>query len=88
MIGGINVEASMMNEIAKYLLIFLSLTLAYSILIMFGGRKIFKKANQKETTIFYPILNLFTMLDITDTTIFLGQDCKIYDKLDRYKYDN
>ena len=65
-------EASMMNEIAKYLLIFLSLTLVYSILIMFGGRKIFKKANQKETTIFYPILNLFTMLDITDTTIFLG----------------
>ena len=25
---------------------------------------------------------------LTDTTIFLGQDCKIYDKLDRYKYDN
>ena len=25
---------------------------------------------------------------LTDTTIFLGQDCKIYDKLDRYRYDN
>ena len=25
---------------------------------------------------------------LTNTTIFLGQDCKIYDKLDRYKYDN
>lgn len=25
---------------------------------------------------------------LTDTTVFLGQDCKIYDKLDRYKYDD
>ncbi len=65
-------EASTINEIAKYLLIFLSLTLVYSFLIMFGGRRIFKKANQKEISIFYPILNLFTMLDVTDTTVFLG----------------
>ena len=25
---------------------------------------------------------------LIDTTIFLGQDCKIYDKLDRYRYDS
>lgn len=65
-------EASTMNEIAKYLLIFLSLTLVYSVLLMVGGNKIFKKANQKEVTIYYPILNLFTMLDVTETSIFLG----------------
>ena len=65
-------EASTMNEIAKFLLIFLSLTLVYSILLMAGGNKIFKKANQKEVTIYYPILNLFTMLDVTETSIFLG----------------
>lgn len=65
-------EASTMNEIAKFLLIFLSLTLVYSILLMAGGNKIFKKANQKEVTIYYPIFNLFTMLDVTETSIFLG----------------
>jgi hypothetical protein len=65
-------EASVMNELAKYLLIFLSLTLVYSVLLMVGGNKIFKKANQKELTIYYPILNLFTMLDVTETSIFLG----------------
>ncbi len=65
-------EASEMNFLAEFLIITLSLTLVYSILIMFGGKKIFKKANQKEITAFYPILNLFTMLEITDTSIYLG----------------
>lgn len=65
-------EASTMNELAKYIIVLLSVTLAYSLLVMIGGRRIFKKANQKEVTVFYPILNLFTMLDITDTSIFLG----------------
>ncbi len=65
-------EASEMNYLAEFLIIVLSLTLVYSILIMFGGNKIFKKANQKEVTAYYPILNLFTMLEITDTSIYLG----------------
>ena len=65
-------EASEMNYLAEFLIIVLSLTLVYSILIMLGGNKIFKKANQKEVTAYYPILNLFTMLEITDTSIYLG----------------
>lgn len=65
-------EASEMNYLAEFLIIALSLTLVYSILIMLGGNKIFKKANQKEVTAYYPILNLFTMLEITDTSIYLG----------------
>ena len=65
-------EASQMNFIASFLLISLLMTVGYSILIMLGGKKIFKKASQKEITAFYPILNLFTMLEITDTSIYLG----------------
>ncbi len=65
-------DASEMNLLAEILIIALSMTLLYSILIMIGGNKIFKKANQKEITAYYPILNLFTMLEITDTSIYLG----------------
>ncbi len=65
-------EASEMNLLAEILIIALSLSVVYSILIMLGGKIIFKKANQKEITAYYPILNLFTMLEITDTSIYLG----------------
>ena len=48
------------------------LTLGRSIVIMIGGRKIFKKASKGEKTAFYPIINLFTMLEIADISTFLG----------------
>ena len=64
--------ASELNKLAEILLYCLLLTPAFSILIMLGGKKIFKKASKKETTIFYPIINLFTMLEVTETSIFWG----------------
>ncbi|UKI57848.1 MAG: DUF5684 domain-containing protein [Clostridium sp.] len=39
---------------------------------MLGGKKyIFKKAHKGEKTAYYPIINLFTMLEIVDMSIFL-----------------
>ncbi len=49
-----------------------SFTLLRSILIMFIGKGIFKKASKNEKTAFYPILNLFTMLEICDINTFFG----------------
>ena len=39
---------------------------------MVGGNKIFKKASKKPSTAYYPVLNLFTLLEITETSTFLG----------------
>ena len=60
---------------SKVLMIILGvwlLTVARSILIMFGGSRIFKKASKGEKTAFYPIINLFTMLDVVDISTFFG----------------
>ena len=65
-------SASELNKLAEILLYCLLLTPAYSILIMLGGKKIFKKASKNESAIFYPIINLFTMLEVTETSIFWG----------------
>lgn len=65
-------EASQLNSLAKFMLISLSLTLVYSLLVMLGGKNIFKKASKKEITIFYPIFNLFTLLEISEISIFMG----------------
>ena len=46
--------------------------IAYSILVMFGGKNIFRKASKKETVAYYPIINLFNMLEITELSIFFG----------------
>ncbi len=48
------------------------LSLGRSLLIMVGGNKLFKKASKGEKTAFYPILNLFTMLEIVDVSTFFG----------------
>lgn len=58
--------------IATVCLIMILLTFVTSLLVMLGGSNIFKKASRKPTTAYYPILNLFTLLEITDTSIFLG----------------
>ncbi len=49
-----------------------SLTLLRSILIMISGKGIFKKAAKNEATAFYPIINLFTMLEVCDISTFFG----------------
>ncbi len=48
------------------------LSLGRSLLIMIGGNKLFRKASKGEKTAFYPILNLFTMLEIVDVSTFFG----------------
>lgn len=65
-------EASTLNMIAEVLLILLSSTLGSSLLLMIGGNNIFKKASKKPINAFYPIVNLFTVLEITELSIFLG----------------
>ncbi len=47
-------------------------TLARSILIMLCGKNIFKKARKGEKTAFYPIINLFTMLEVADIDTYWG----------------
>ena len=48
------------------------LTLGRSLVIMLGGKRIFKKASKGERTAFYPFVNLFTMLEVTDISLFFG----------------
>ena len=66
------IEVSTINTFVTIALVMLSMTFTRSILVMIGGNKLFKKASKKETTAFYPIVNLFTLLDITETSTFLG----------------
>ena len=49
-----------------------SFTLLRSILIMLAGKNIFKRASKNEKTAIYPIINLFTMLEICDINTFWG----------------
>ena len=48
------------------------LTLVNSLIIMFGGGRLFKKASVSEKNAFYPIINLFTLMEISDVSTFLG----------------
>ena len=48
------------------------LTLGRSVIIMFGGNNIFKKAYKNESSAFIPVLNLFYMLEIGDVSTFFG----------------
>lgn len=63
---------STINLIITIAFILLGITFARSILIMLGGKNLFKKAHKGEKTAYYPIINLFTMLEITDMSIFWG----------------
>lgn len=65
-------SAENLNKLAEILLYCLLLTVVFSILIMIGGKRIFKKANKKATTALIPIINLFTMLEITGTSLYAG----------------
>ena len=63
-------SAENLNKLAELLLYCLLLTVVFSVLIMIGGKKIFKKANKKESTALIPIINLFIMLEITETSLY------------------
>ncbi len=60
------------NMIFMVIGIIWSFTLLRSILIMLSGKGIFKKATKNEKTAIYPILNLFTMLEICEINTFWG----------------
>lgn len=63
---------STINTLVTVVFIVLGITFTRSILIMLGGKNIFKKAHKGEKTAYYPIINLFTMLEIVDMSIFWG----------------
>ena len=58
--------------ILTIILIIWLLTPLRSITIMIGGKKIFIKAAKGEKTCLYPIVNLFSMLEIAGVSTFLG----------------
>ena len=63
---------STINTLVTVVFIVLGITFTRSILIMLGGKNIFKKAHKGEKTAYYTIINLFTMLEIVDMSIFWG----------------
>lgn len=65
-------QATTITIIVNILLIFLALTVCYSVLFMVGGKKIFEKAQKNGMQAYFPIINLFVLLEITDMSTFLG----------------
>ena len=53
-------------------LVLWSFTLLRTITIMIGGKKIFIKAGRGEKSCYYPVLNLFSMLEIVDISTYVG----------------
>lgn len=53
-------------------IVILCFTIIRSILIMIVGKHLFSKAKTNVKSAYYPILNLFTLLEITDTPLFYG----------------
>ena len=47
-------------------------TLLNSLLIMIGGGRLFKRALASEKTAYYPIINLFSLMEISDVSTFFG----------------
>lgn len=58
--------------LTKVTLIVLCMSLVMSIIIMFGGNNIFKKASKGDKSANIPIMNLFVMLDVCDMSAFFG----------------
>ena len=58
--------------IVTIILIIWLLTPLRSITIMIGGKKIFIKANKGEKSNLYPIVNLFSMLEIANISTYFG----------------
>lgn len=56
-----------------YIILFVWLyTVFCSLILMINGKKLFSKAKKTPKTCFYPILNLFTLLEIDELSSFLG----------------
>lgn len=49
-----------------------AMSIGRSILIMLGGKNVFRKAHKNERSALIPILNLFTMLEIAEVSTFFG----------------
>lgn len=58
--------------VIKIILVVWILTISRSILVMIGGSSIFRKAHKGEKTARLPIINLFTLLEISDMSSFWG----------------
>lgn len=58
--------------ILNVFLIIFSLTIVYSVLIILCGGKIFEKAKKNMNSAYIPLINLFTVLEITEMSSFLG----------------
>ena len=63
---------STVNLIITIAIIVLCMTFARSLIIMIGGKNIFKKANKDVKSVYYPVLNLFTLLEIVEMSTFWG----------------
>ena len=58
--------------VLKIILVVWIVTITRSVLVMIGGGSIFRKANKGEKTARLPIINLFTLLEISDMSSFWG----------------
>lgn len=65
-------SAASLNILSNILMYSLLLTAVFSIVVMMGGRSLFRKANRKSSTALYPIVNLFIVLEIGELSIFWG----------------
>lgn len=63
---------SLQTILINICIVILCFTIIRSILIMIVGKHLFSKAKINVKSAYYPILNLFTLLEITDTPLFYG----------------
>ena len=60
------------KKIVTIILVLWLFTIFRSVTIMIGGKKLFAKASRGEKSHLYPIINLFTMLEIADVSSYFG----------------
>lgn len=63
---------SAINLVVNVILMILAFTFLMSVILMVGGANLFKKASRNPITAYYPILNLFTLLEIAEMSTFFG----------------
>ncbi|NLC48676.1 MAG: hypothetical protein GX758_04890 [Tenericutes bacterium] len=63
---------STLNRVVSFLIFVLLITFIMSAILMIGGSKLFKRANKNPITAYYPVLNLFTLLEIAEMSTFFG----------------
>ena len=67
-----DLSPSTINLIVFGCLFIMCITFGRSIVLMFGGKKLFEKAKKNPVSAYYPVINLFTLLDICEMNSFLG----------------